>query len=353
MLLFFRRGGYKMVEQINSRRAKLNVQLLGYDVSDDINNRLISFDYTDNLSGQLDDIKLTFSDFDKKWLNNYLNSDKLKNTIITAKIVNENYDGFRKNAELYCGEFTIDEISYSFYPSIISLAATSAPFSNNFRSSLKNRTYANIKLSVLAAQIAQNASMTFKKMFGFDPLFEQLVQSAQTDLNFLYNVCSEQGLFLKLFGNTILIYETAANSLVPAFEIRNNAGLISASFSDNLNNTAYDSCRVFYEKNGQKIEYTYKPRNPPGTGLTLEINEKVNDREEAHQLAIRRYRQKNSLEKQAEISLVGNAQIVAGSRAHAVNFGYFSGFYIVSRAVHSVSNSGYITQISLAKEENQ
>ena len=127
--------------------------------------------------------------------------------------------------------------------------------------------------------------------------------------------------------------------------------ITSYRFSASANDAKYSKCHVIYTnpQNNQTIEYTYTPRDSDKDGQTLEINEKVNTREEARQLAMKRLRQKNKSECSAEFSLVGDASLVAGVTVEVEGFGMFDEKYIVETATHNVTGSGYTTQVTLRR----
>ena len=75
---------------------------------------------------------------------------------------------------------------------------------------------------------------------------------------------------------------------------RGTADVSSWSFSTSLHDASYSKCHVSYTDptTGKTIEYTYTPRNEDKDGQVLEVTEKVSNREEARQLAMKRLRQK-------------------------------------------------------------
>lgn len=100
---------------------------------------------------------------------------------------------------------------------------------------------------------------------------------------------------------------------------------------------------------GTTIEYTYTPRDADKSGQTLEINEKVSNREEARQLAMKRLREKNKGEFKASFKLAGDARLVAGVTVQVAGYGAFDGKYIIETATHSISRSGYKTDLTLRR----
>ena len=98
----------------------------------------------------------------------------------------------------------------------------------------------------------------------------------------------------------------------------------------------------------ETIEYTYTPRNANKDGQTLEINEKVSDKEEARKLAMKRLRQKNKAEFSAEFTLVGDVLLVAGVTVEVVGYGAFDGKYIIETATHNLTG-GYTVGVKLRR----
>ena len=132
---------------------------------------------------------------------------------------------------------------------------------------------------------------------------------------------------------------------------RGTADVSSWSFSTSLHDASYSKCHVSYTDptTGKTIEYTYTPRNADKDGQVLEVNEKVSNREEARQLAMKRLRQKNKGEFKASFKLTGDARLVAGITVQVSGYGAFDGKYIIETATHSVSKSGYKTDLTLRR----
>ena len=81
----------------------------------------------------------------------------------------------------------------------------------------------------------------------------------------------------------------------------------------------------------------------------LEIKAKVASVAEAKALAEKHLRLHNKYAHTASFSLPGNPQLAAGLCVQLAGFGGWSGKYIISQARHSLSGSGYSTQIELRK----
>lgn len=276
-----------------------------------------------------------------------------KGAVIEASVIQKNFNTDGKETILNCGTFQIDSINYSGFPSRIKINATSLSLSSPAGNQLKSRIWENIRLSNIVKTIANRNGLSFMYESGYDPIYERKEQSEETDIGFLQRLCEDTGLALKITSDMIVLFDEAGyESKDAALTISRNNDILNFSFSDNLNDTAYSSCRVSYTDliSGAVYEYTYTPRNNPGTGLVLEISEKVSSTEEARQLAMKRLRQKNRKETTASFRIPGNTSLVAGIAININGWGVFDGKYMVEKSEHTVyKTSGYTTTLEMHK----
>lgn len=272
---------------------------------------------------------------------------------LSVQIVQKNFNSDGKDSVLDCGTFQIDSIALSGPPSKVTIKGTSLPTTSTVRAVKKSKAWEQITLSDIANKIATANKMKSYFSSDYDPLYSRKEQAAESDIAFLQRLCKDAGISLKVTNNTIILFDEAEYEQKPAImTIKNGEGNVkSYNFSDGTSDTAYSSCHVSYTnpQTGALIEYTYTPRiDNPGTGEVLEINEKVNTREEARKLAMKRLRQKNKERFAASFKMIGNTSLVAGVTVNVEGWGCFDGKYIIEQSTHTVSN-GYTTQIRLHK----
>ncbi len=280
-----------------------------------------------------------------------------KGSIIRAMIIQRNKLTDGKDSILDCGYFEIDSIDGSGPPSKVTLRATSLPYSSSIRYVLKNRVWENISIHTIAMDIAKQNNMECKFYSGFNKWFERKEQVNMSDIAFLRELCLETGISLKVSSKMIILfnaYEFETKETIRTIK-KYESDILSYKFSTNFNDTAYDCCHVSYTNPQTKktIEYTYTPRENSKKSKSekniLEINEKVNNKEEARQIAMKRLREKNKNEFKAEFNLIGDTCLVAGVTVQAEGFGkIFDGKYIVESAVHKPTD-GYTVNINLRK----
>jgi len=284
-----------------------------------------------------------------------------KGASLSVMIIQKNWESDGKDRVLSCGEFELDSFDASgggTQGARVVLKGTSLPNASSVRTQLKTRAWENIRLSAIANEIARINGMKCMFESSFDPLYVRREQVQISDIVFLQGLCYNAGISLKVSGGIIVLFDAAAFERKPAVRKikRSESDVLSYHFNTSTNDTNYARCRVRYTdpRTGETIEYTYTPRPPQGQtqdpdGITLEINEKVTDRNEARNLAMRRLRQKNREEYSAEFTLVGDTSLAAGVTVELEGWGVFDGKYILATATHRVTNSGYTVIIRLRR----
>ena len=340
-----------MSQKDNARRVELSVVIDGTDVSADFSKYLLSATYTDNEEDKADDLQISLEDESGIWLNQWLET-QLKGMEASVTVVQKNWESDGKDKVLDCGVFEIDSVDASGPPAKVSLKGTSIPYSSTARTQKKTQAWENRKLSAIAAEIAGRNGLVCMFESEFDPLYKRKEQVQESDISFLQRLCKAAGISLKVTAKTIVLFDAQKYEEKPAVRQikRGSADVLSYRFGTGSNDTAYSKCHVSYTNPETKetIEYTYTPRNASKDGQTLEINEKVSDKEEARKLAMKRLRQKNKSEFSAEFSLVGDVLLVAGVTVDVVGYGAFDGKYIIETATHNLTG-GYTVSVKLRR----
>lgn len=339
---------------MNARRTLIRLTFEGADITADINKYLLSLTYTDNEEDKTDDLQLSLDDREGVWLGNWLNTPSTeKGAEISAVIVQKNWESDEKDRVLDCGIFEVDTIDGSGPPAKVTIKAGSIPYTSTVRTQKKTKAWEQIDLAAIANEIAGANGLTCMFESAFNPFYTRKEQMQESDITFLQRLCKNAGISLKVTARMIVLFDAAAYEQKDAVRtIRRGAADVSRySFSTSLHDASYSSCHVSYTDPATKttIEYTYTPRDADKSGQVLEVNEKVSSREEARQLAMKRLRQKNKGEFKASFNLAGDARLVAGITVTVSGYGAFDGKYIIETATHSVSRSGYKTDVTLRR----
>lgn len=339
---------------MNARRAVIRLTFEGVDISADINRNLLSLSYTDNEEDKTDDLQLSLDDREGVWLGNWLNTPSAsKGAEISAVIVQKNWESTGKDRVLDCGVFSVDTVDGSGPPAKATIKAGSIPYKSTIRTQKKTKAWEKYTLSGIANEVAATNGLTCMFESAFNPFYVRKEQMQESDITFLQRLCKAAGISLKVTAKIIVLFDAAAYEQKDAVRVieRGKSDVGSWSFSTSLHDTSYSKCHVSYTDPtaGTTIEYTYTPRDADKNGQVLEINEKVSSREEARQLAMKRLRQKNKGEFKASFKLAGDVRLVAGVTVRVAGYGAFDGKYIIETATHSISRSGYKTDVTLRR----
>lgn len=346
-----------MADQVLARRTSVSITFGGTDITSDIKPYLLKLTYTDDEDDQTDDLKIELQDRDGLWLEHWLEEavetaagGKLS---ISAVITPENW---MKTGSLKTGAFELDSVSASGPPAKVTIGSTSLAFSSSLRQTKKSRAWENYTLSGIAAEIASGGGMSSLYESSSDPSYTRVEQTKQSDIDFLKKLCQDAGISLKATDGKIVLYDQAtyeAKDPVLTIERGAKGGYNSYTLSSGSADSQYAKCRVRYmdPATGTCIEGTAEDGDVSGDQC-LEVTAKVGSIGEAQALALKTLRLHNKLSKTATFEFPGDVGLVAGVTVLLKGWGGWDGKYIVTRATHTVSGSGYKTKIRIRKVLN-
>lgn len=277
-------------------------------------------------------------------------SSGAKPKLVSAVLVQKNWNDTGKDVTLDMGTFEIDSVDMSGPPDKITVKSTSIPYTSKLRMEKKNKAWEKISLKGIGQEIAGKNGLKLMYEASENPTYKRKEQVQTSDIKFLQGLCHAAGMALKVTTLTIVIYDAAEYDKKPAVRTfkKGSGDIISYKMGTKLTDTAYTSCHVSYTDPDSKetIEYTYTPDSKTGTGQTLEVNEKVNSKAEAIRLAKKRLREKNTQEYTASLKVVGDVSLVAGITVKLKGFQQFDKKYKVTQAKHNLLD-GYTVDLSL------
>lgn len=344
--------------KMNARRCLVIIKYNDKDISADLQQYLKNVSYTDNMSGEADDLQLTLEDKAGLWQSSWM-PERGATLDVSVKLINWQSIG---EQVVRFGLFEIDEITSSGMPSEVQIKAVSVPDNNNLRGAERTRSWEKAELKRIANDIATEAGLTlYYDVKEYNPVIDRAEQTEQSDLSFLYKLCADHGLALKICDKQVVIFDEAdyeaaeAVALVPKPKAIYSAGslrvldmLKSYSLRSKVRDV-YKSCHVKYQDSStkQKIEATFAAPDKK-IGKTLEVNEQVASIADAERLAKKKLREKNSDEVTGSFSFLGNPELAAAVNIQLSGFGAFDGKYIITKAQHDIS-SGYTTSIDVRR----
>jgi phage protein D len=281
---------------MEARRILTIIKYNNKDISADISKYLKSISYTDNLSGEADDLQITLEDKAGLWQSTWMPE---KGALLDVMLQQKYWQTLSALPQsLRLGLFEIDEITSSGYPSEVQIKAVSVPDNNTLRGTERSRSWEKAKLQVIANDIASAAGMSLFWDTEENPVLDRAEQTEQSDLSFLYAICKDKGLALKISDKKIIIFDEAKYEaekakitiVKPGTVYKKESGMkylfVGTGYSLRTKiRDIYAACRVSYQQGSSKsnIEATYTAAGKKGK--TLQVNEQVESVAEALDLA--------------------------------------------------------------------
>lgn len=344
---------------MEARRISAIIKYNNKDISVDISKYLKSISYTDNLSGEADDLQITLEDKAGLWQSTWIPE---KGALLDVMLQQKYWQTLSELPQsLRLGLFEIDEITSSGYPSEVQIKAVSVPDNNTLRGTERSRSWEKAKLQVIANDIASAAGMSLFWDTEENPVLDRAEQTEQSDLSFLYAICKDKGLALKISDKKIIIFDEAKYEaekakitiVKPGTVYKKESGMkylfVGTGYSLRTKiRDIYAACRVSYQQGSSKsnIEATYTVAGKKGK--TLQVNEQVESVAAALNLAKKRLREKNKDEVTGSLNMLGNFILLSGVTVNLLGFGAFDDKYLITRASHDIG-SGYTINIDVRR----
>ena len=272
---------------------------------------------------------------------------------ISAAIVRKNWNADGNDEVLDCGQFELDNVTVDGPPNTVTIKATSLSYTNAIRQTEKSKSWENVTLSQILEFITKKSGMGYMFISSKNPKYTRVEQYRQSDIAFLSRLCHNAGCSLKVTSNIVVIFDQAEFEQNPEIKrIRFGEEYTKYRLTTNENDN-YTSCRVYCTKlSGEVITatvYVEDYKEDDNNNQCLEIRQNVDSIAEAENLAYKMLRLHNKYEFEASFTFPGNPELTAGSVVVLEDFGAWNGRYVIKQAKHTLSHSGYSTQINLRK----
>lgn len=310
-------------------------------LGDIIGNTATDFAYTDVASGKSDSASITMYDIDKEWLGN---RKPKRGAGLGAKIQINNWNEENTSETFDCGNFVVDDVSFSGRPLSCVLGVVSVPTDDSFKTLAKTKTWEKTTIKDIAAEVAGAASVALV----YDAVaiqIQEIEQNNQTDSAFLYALCEKYGLGMKVYNHKIVIFDSVA------YEEKGSVGIISET--DCITWKANETIDGTYT--GVSLNYTNPDLDDPinvmmgEEGRLYALNVQANSQYDAELQAAAKANAANRKIQTMTLTIVGNKNIVATQCISVSGFGSYDGKYYVDTVKHSAGSSGYRTQLTIHK----
>lgn len=322
-----------------AKRTLLGVAYNGTNISEQLHEFLMDWTFSDNLSGAIDDLSITLEDRDALWLSSWFPT---KGSTLVPTLKRYYWDQYPQVTKL--GIFEIDDISGK--DSVVTINALATSEKSSLRKEEKCKAWEKTFLKTVIQEISKKHGMKLIWETSENPKKDRFEQDNQTDLAFIYELCNEEGLCLKINSNSIVVLDEKDYEDKPAVTHINRVPqeddlikIIDRSFSSSLTNI-YRDCRVQHHESKKKktISATFTPSKAPKVGRTLVVKQEVKSKAEALKLAKKKLREKNREATKFTLKVYSLMHIDAGMTFDLKMFGQLDGKYIVTKVDYGPSD---------------
>lgn len=208
--------------QTNHRTPIFNVRVITKDkqekdITQIVNDRLISLSIADNRGFEADMLELELSDHDG------LLELPPRNATIQVAI------GWHRSLLVDKGKYLVDEVQFSGAPDKVNIRARSADLKGSL-SEKKERSFDKIKLTALVEQIAQENQLKAKVSESYSHItIRHIDQTSESDINLLTRLAQEYDAIATVKNGTLLFMptgkgKTAGGADIPPFELTRQIG---------------------------------------------------------------------------------------------------------------------------------
>lgn len=322
------------------------------DITRELGDSLLSFSYTDNLTGAADDLSLEVEDRAELWSGDWQpqHGDKVEATITSEPWLTD-------VKTLRVGTFAHDKITLAGPPARVSIKAISAPLATGLRRTKRTRSWRKATLYDIAADIADRAGVDLDWIGSDGETYKQRVQQNKSDLEFLEELCAEVGRAVKVAESAqragrfaiIIFPEAERDSTAPVGEIDLRGGNVLSWSFDADDSARYGSCHIkfFDPRSGKTVEAQYTDPDHVD-GQTLEVRLPVDARGQALEICKGKLRQANRFAAAGHLDVVGDPGLVAGVTFDLANAGGLSGRFIITKATHRPVG-GYVCSLDVRR----
>nr|DAH03561.1 MAG TPA: tail protein [Caudoviricetes sp.] len=325
---------------LTGRKAVLSLSFNGKNMKQSLTDYITSFEYTDPATGESDSISITFQNINKYWLNKWY---PRKGSRIRASVSLKDWEKVKTSKKIQFGTFTLDTFSFSGRPMTGKFSALSTPAAEAFKTTIRTKTWKSITIQAIAGEIAQRYNLGL--VYDADNIkIGSIEQSDRGDSDFLYDICKNYGLGMKVFSNKIIIFDEERYEEKKSVLTLKETDFLSWDFQDTLIGTY----------TGGKIKYT-DPNNDKDYTITvgdgsriLRVSEKADSLEDARRKVTAKVNEQNKMATTLNVTMVANPKVIATANVTITGMGKINGKYAINKVKHSVGK-GYTMSVELRK----
>ena len=308
--------------------------------------------YTDNLTGESDDLDVELEDTDGRWINAWYPE---KGAVLTLKF------GYLGQTLVKAGVFSVDEVNLSGPPSVVKIRALATGVQEAVRTR-KGRSYEKTTLAAIAQRIAKRHKM---KLIGkVEALqIDRATQYHETDLQFLSRLAAEYGYAFKVTENNtkMVFWKTADLHGQKPIRTFTPADMISYNASDKITNVPGDAQVKYHDpktkklvvygvKEGQTTVVGQTNAGKSASADTVKMSRRAPTKQAAEAMAAAELDRRHLDRTSAEIEIEGDAGLAAGAVVELAGLGRLSGNYTMTKVTHRITRgNGFTSSLELKR----
>lgn len=299
----------------------------------------LSVTYRDYVHGKSDEIEIQIEDREHLWKSSWYPQ---KGDLLTLKI------GYESEGLLPCGSFEIDEIEISSPPDVVNLKGLGTNIKKALRQD-NTKAYEGKTLKQIAEEIAKKHGLELVGEIK-DIKIKRITQKQERDIAFLKRLAEDYGYVFKIADNKLVFYEVCKLESANTVFVIDRKDMISFSFRDKTYEL-YRACEVSYhDPKSKKVITHIEKAEGVIKGDILKINERCENKEQAIAKAKAHLHNKNKMQTEGTITLIGNPKLVAGLNIEITGLHILNGKYHIETSKHTIDrNSGYKTELEVRR----
>lgn len=346
---------YKTLVSVEVPRPVFVIRYEQKDITNDLTPYVRAVTYADYLSGQSDTLEVELEDADGRWIDAWYPG---KGDTLSADI------GYDNAPLLPCGSFEIDEIEFSFPPSVVVIKALSTGVKKSVRTH-QGRAYENTTLAAIAQRLAKRNRLTLIGKIR-EIRIDRVTQYMETDVAFLTRLAREFGYAFKIAGSKLVFSELAELRSTDAAVVLTLQDLSQLNLRDKIKDVVQEVKQKYHNPKTKKLEvYGVKDGQVQVVGQsdakgkdsgqqvsadTHKMSARSGSKATAQVKAQAALDASNLQQTAGSMATMGNTKLVAGNTVDLQRCGKLGGKYLIESARHRMERgSGYTTELEIKR----
>lgn len=331
------------------RKASADFYFNGKSVTTDLKGYLKSVSYTDPASEDSDGLDITLQNIGMDWMGRKYPQ---KGDRVSGSLLFRNWEREGVDEKLECGSFVLDNVSFSGGPLEVKMQCLSVPEDGSFKTRECTKVWKEVTVKGIAREIARKHGLAMRYS-GPEITIKSIEQSQKTDSDFLVEICDKYGLKLKVYNQSIVVYDQTEMEKKKSIATLGRELFIDDNweYEDSLEGT-YTGARISYKSADDSEEisvYIGLTAEDAQGARVLKINETADSVSDAYYKAAAQVNKSNESATTISGEIWANPRICAGATVKVTGMGRADGKYFVDKSTIELSDSGTKQSLEMHK----